>query len=95
VQRTLTGVSERSGKSERCVKPPRPSKRGRRRTQRCVYFRTVGSFTHADAAGPNRLRFSGRVAGVALKPGGYRLCATARSADGTSAMRTASFTIKR
>jgi hypothetical protein len=95
VQRMLSGVIERAGKSERCGKAPKRSTRSSRRAKRCVYFRTLGSFSHADSAGANRLRFSGRVAGSTLTPGSYRLSATARSAGGTSAARTVSFTIKR
>jgi alpha-tubulin suppressor-like RCC1 family protein len=95
VQRMLSGVSERSGKAERCAKPPKSSKGTPRRARRCVYFRTLGSFAHADAAGANRLRFSGRVAGSALEPGSYRLTATAHSTGGVSATQTASFTIRR
>ncbi len=45
--------------------------------------------------GANRLRFSGRIEGLALKPGRYRLSATARSSAGASATRIVAFTIKR
>jgi hypothetical protein len=42
----------------------------------------VGSFTHADVAGANRFRFTGRVGGRKLRPGSYRLRAVARNAAG-------------
>ena len=67
----------------RCVAPPRgrtvPGKR-------CARFTTVGTFTHADAAGANRFRFTGRVRGRALKPGTYQLV----SAPTNTAGRTGS-----
>ena len=85
----------RSGKARSCGRPPRRARRRQRRAARCVYFQALGSFIHADTAGVNRLRFSGRVAGFALKPGSYSLSATARSPGGASATRRVAFTIKR
>ena len=41
-----------------------------------------GSFTHRDNTGTNHFRFSGRIAGNALKPGNYRLDAAPRDAAG-------------
>jgi hypothetical protein len=38
----------------------------------------VGSFTHHDKLGINRLRFTGRLRGRALSPGSYELDATAK-----------------
>ena len=95
VQRELHGLRARTGTARACASAPKGHKRRERRAERCVYFRTLGSFTHADAAGANRVRFSGRFKGHALKPGRYRLTATARSSAGASATRTVAFTIKR
>ncbi len=58
-------------------------------------FRKLGGFTHTDAAGTNALRFTGRVGGRALAAGSYRLSASAESAGGSSAVRTATFQITR
>lgn len=96
VQRQLSGVRVRTGKSKSCAKSGRRRESRRRQLEaRCLYFQTLGSFAHADARGTNRLRFSGRVAGTALKPGRYRLTATARSSAGASATQSVAFTIKR
>jgi Glycine rich protein len=66
--------------------------RGRRRGRRCVkgrrgrrctrYVRVRGSFNYAGAAGVNRLRFRGRMAGRKLRRGRYRLVAVATDAAG-------------
>ncbi len=58
-------------------------------------YRKLGGFTHMDAVGTNALRFTGRIAGHALPVGSYRLSASAQSAGGASAMRTATFQITR
>jgi CSLREA domain-containing protein len=47
--------------------------------KRCTRFVTRGSFTHADRAGANRINFTGRIGGHALKPGRYRLLLTPRA----------------
>jgi aldose sugar dehydrogenase len=47
--------------------------RGRRRCRR--YSRLRGGFTHRGKAGANGFRFSGRLRGRRLRPGGYRLVA--------------------
>jgi hypothetical protein len=64
------GISTRG----RCTTPPkqRPHPRGRA----CTRYVHVGGFTHTDASGPNRFRFTGRVQGHKLPPGRYRLDAT-------------------
>ncbi|HEY3759315.1 MAG TPA: choice-of-anchor D domain-containing protein [Solirubrobacteraceae bacterium] len=90
VQRPLRGVVTGSGKSKSCGKAPRHLKKG---AKHCTYYKALGSFTHSDSAGANRLRFTGRLAGRALKPGAYRLVATAHGAGGTSSAETAGFKI--
>jgi len=42
----------------------------------CTRLVAVGSFTQAGAAGPNSVRFSGRIAGRKLPTGAYTLVAT-------------------
>jgi hypothetical protein len=88
VQRRGSGV--RRGK--RCV----PTSSGHpRHARRCTRWLSVGTFKHRDAAGPNRFRFAGRVHGRRLRPGRYRLVATARNAHGHSRAKKASFRIVR
>jgi hypothetical protein len=75
VQRVLPGRRVRG----RCVRPTR-SNRGKRS---CRRHRTLrGSFHDKASAGRNRFRFSGRLAGHALRPGAYRLVATAKDSAG-------------
>ena len=44
--------------------PPEPTAE----SAHCTHWVTVGRFTHADAAGPNSLRFTGRLGGHKLAP---------------------------
>jgi hypothetical protein len=55
--------------------------------------KSIGSFTHSDAAGPNRFTFTGRVAGRALRPGRYRLAATPHAGGVEGATKTVAFTV--
>ncbi len=74
----------------RCVKATKANRSHRR----CTRWTTVGRFTHADAAGPNRLRFTGRVKGRKLARGRYRLSVTARvGSDSASAAARIAFRI--
>jgi hypothetical protein len=78
--------------SGRCVKPTHAN----RRKAHCTRWVTVGRFRHADTAGPNTLRFSGRVNGHKLSPGRYHLTITARIGRGRpSAAKTIAFQIVR
>jgi hypothetical protein len=77
----------------RCEKPSRRNRNGRRCTR---YVALRGSFAHQAAAGLNQPRFSGRLRNRALKPGSYRLAATATdAARNKSAPANANFKIKR
>jgi putative CocE/NonD family hydrolase len=90
VRRPVAGVkSKRRG----CVAP----RRGRRvrRSQRCTRWVVVGSFTHADRAGANRLHFTGRVRRRGLRPGRYRLDTVARLGYARGRTRSAGFRIVR
>lgn len=57
-------------------------------------FKTVGRFTHMDAAGSNRFRFTGRVSGHALAPGHYRLKAVPVDVAGKGASAVARFSVR-
>jgi hypothetical protein len=61
----------------------RPSKHGAH-LHRCTKFVLIGSFSRHDAAGGNRFRFTGRVAGNPLRTGRYRVQALARNVAGES-----------
>jgi hypothetical protein len=74
VQRAIgTGVISHG----KCVKAS-PKSKGRK----CIRFRKVGRFKHADTAGLNRFRFTGRVGGKRLRPGRYRLISRPVNAAG-------------
>jgi hypothetical protein len=70
----------------------RPAARGRHGA-RCTLYRALGHATHADAAGANRLRFSGRLNGRKLAPGSYRLSLTPRAGSLTGGTVSAGFRI--
>ncbi len=78
---------------KRCAKPG-PSNAGKKS---CVRWTTVkGSFTIAGESGANSSIFRGRLAGKALRPGGYRLDGLAKdAANNASATQSTSFTILR
>lgn len=59
----------------------------------CVHKRRLGKFVHQDIAGPNQLRFSGRLRHRALKPGHYLLRVTARLGGKHSRTTNVGFTI--
>jgi hypothetical protein len=86
VSRTLSGVRVRG----RCVAPPR---HGHVHGRACKRLQKVGSFTHAGVAGRNEFKFSGRVSGRRLRPGGYQLAATPRANGLVGKTATASFRI--
>jgi hypothetical protein len=73
----------------RCRKPTRKT----RAKPRCDLLLT-GSFTNRGDAGRNNLGFTGRLGGRALRPGNYRLVATARDLAGNaSSPRRTRFTV--
>jgi hypothetical protein len=64
----------------RCVAPTRAN----RSKPSCQRYRALrGSFRHTGKAGLNKFRFTGRLAGRALKPLIYRLVAVARDVSAT------------
>jgi hypothetical protein len=89
VQRVATG--RKVGKN--CV----ASTRANRKTPRCTRYLPVrGSFTVAGRAGANKFKFTGRLGGVKLKPGVYRLSAVPTDAAGNRGrVVTVRFTIVR
>ena len=60
---------------------------------RCGKLARVGTFSHRDHAGANRLRFAGRLHGRALQPGRYVLKMTATLAGRRSSAISTSFVI--
>jgi dipeptidyl aminopeptidase/acylaminoacyl peptidase len=73
-ERRLTGRRA----SGRCGRPTAHNRGG----PRCSYYANAGSFSQGATAGANRVAFTGRVAGRALRPGSYRLTLTAIGAAG-------------
>ncbi len=102
VRYTLTGAARVRFRVERLLdgrrraggcRPPKQAPRGRRCTRRIA---ARGSFAHTGTAGTNTFRFTGRLAGRTLAPGGYRLIAEPIAADGSGGTpRSAAFKIRR
>ena len=92
---TLTVERRTTGRrvGGRCVKRTQKN----RARSRCIrYVRLMGRLTLAGAAGPNRLRYSGRLRGRTLPAARYRLRATAIDATGNrSRPSSAAFRILR
>jgi hypothetical protein len=86
---TFTVLAPRKGvTAAKCVKP----KRGRH-GKRCTRYVSLGSFTHADAAGFNTFVFTGRVRRHKLSRGSYKLQAISRANGKKSKAVTLSFRI--
>jgi hypothetical protein len=64
-----------------------------RKRPRCTRVLTVATLTRSGHTGLNKVAFSGRVGGKALKPGHYRARFTAVNVAGASPIRTLTFTI--
>jgi hypothetical protein len=75
----------------RCAPPPKHPRHTRERV--CTRYVAVGGFTHTDASGPNRFRFTGRVHGHKLRPGSYLLDATPTANGRTGSTVAAHFRI--
>ena len=71
----------------------RPDSRRLRRRPRCTRTVTLATLTRTGHTGLNRVAFSGRIRGKALKPGRYQAAFTARDAAGTSTAKTLGLTI--
>jgi hypothetical protein len=75
-------------KGRRCVAPAK----ARKRAKRCTRWRPVTVLRKQGKAGPNSVRFAGKVRGRSLRVGRYRALATATDAVGNSSRpRTAGF----
>jgi hypothetical protein len=64
-----------------------------RHNPRCTRTITVATLTRTAHAGLNKVAFSGRIRGRALKPGHYQAAFTATDSAGASPPKTLSFTI--
>jgi hypothetical protein len=89
VDKPVSGVK----KGKACVAPPK--KKPKKKPKKCTRYLGQGTFTHQDAAGAVRFRFTGRVKGKTLKPGRYRLRGVARTAGGAGNTVKANFTVKK
>ncbi len=66
------------------------------RRQRCPRARNAGTLTRPKLqAGPNTIKFSGRIGKRALRPGAYRATLSARNAKGTSKPVAVKFAVVR
>jgi hypothetical protein len=60
---------------------------------RCTRTITIATLTRSAHAGLNKVAFSGRIPGKALKPGRYRAAFTAIDGAGSAPPRSLSFTV--
>jgi hypothetical protein len=92
IERKARGRKAGPGRRARCVKPTPANRKARR----CVRFLKVGALSAQAQAGRQSLRFSGRLRGKPLKPGGYRATIVAvDSAGQASDPRRVSFRVVR
>jgi uncharacterized repeat protein (TIGR01451 family) len=80
-------------KGKACVAPPK--KKPKKKPKSCTRYLSQGTFTHQDAGGAIRFRFTGRVKGKTLRPGRYRLRAVARTAAGAGNTVQKDFKVKK
>ncbi|MBV9213836.1 MAG: hypothetical protein JOZ25_09355 [Actinobacteria bacterium] len=71
----------------------KPSSHKLRQFPRCKRTVTVASLTRTAHAGRNKVKFTGRIGGKALKPGNYQAIFTAVDAAGASPPQSLSFKI--
>jgi DNA-binding beta-propeller fold protein YncE len=83
-----------------CIKPPKRTAKGKgkgrrkpQRPRRCTRYVALGSFAHADSAGQNSFRFSGRVGRKKLSPGKYTLQALPRLGERRGSAALADFRV--
>lgn len=80
------------GKRPRCLIETRSNRK--RPNKRCAVYKKAGTLTRSGTAGRQRVKLSGRVGSRRLKPGTYRLTASARDVAGnTGKRRTLAFTV--
>jgi hypothetical protein len=92
IERKAKGRKAGLGPRAPCMKPTAANRKARR----CVRFLKVGSLSIQAQAGRQSLRFSGRLRGKPLKPGGYRATIVAvDSAGQASDPRRVSFRVVR
>jgi hypothetical protein len=86
----VINTNSRGRRVHRSCKPDTPRLR---RKPRCNRRLTIATLTRSGHNGVNRVRFTGRIGAIALKPGRYTAVFTAIDAAGTSAPQSLSFTI--
>jgi hypothetical protein len=85
---------ERAGKGRKSGRICKKQTRKNRKKPKCTFYSSVGKLTQAGVGGANTLRFAGKLAGRALKPGKYRATGVATGPTGLrSGPATALFTV--
>lgn len=89
---TFTVIRETKGRKQgkSCKKPSKHNRHGKS----CTILTAIGSFTHLDVAGANKVHFSGRLNGKKLSKGSYVLQAVPRTAAGNGKAVKRQFKIK-
>ncbi len=86
---TVVRLSAGRTQGRSCRKPSHENRHGRR----CTLKINAGGFTHADLAGADSGRFSGRLKGHRLAAGSYELMVVPHNANGTGAAVSKAFRI--
>jgi hypothetical protein len=92
---TVKSTIQTTAPGRRVGRSCRANSRKLRRKPRCTRTITIATLTRSGHVGLNKVAFSGRIRGKALKPGRYKAVFTAIDAAGASAPRGLSFTIVR
>jgi hypothetical protein len=90
---TVKIVIKTRSRGRRVGRTCRPEGPKLKRRPRCTRTLTIATLTRTANGGPNKVEFSGRVGGNALKPARYQAVFTAIDAAGASAPSTLGFTI--
>ncbi len=89
----VTVEIQRTGSGRRVGHTCRVSSKRRHHKPKCTLYTTVRTLTRVGHVGLNKLPFTGRIAGKALKPGHYRALVSATDAAGVSKAQAIGFTI--
>ena len=84
---------ERKGSGRRVGGNCKPNSKRLHHKPKCALYTTVATLTRTGHAGLNKLRFTGRIRGKALKAGHYRAVFATTDSAGVSQPTAISFTV--
>jgi hypothetical protein len=90
---TVTVQIQRKGVGRRVRHTCKPAGKSLRRKPKCTLYTTATTLKRTGHAGLNKLAFTGRIGGKALKPGSYQAVFEATNAAGTSRAQAIAFVV--